>query len=252
MPALNILSWNLGGYHIDLSAVTAAAIKQRVVSHRIHICLFQEVTREGRALLFNVLKSHLPFIFGNNQKRSVTSYIFSSHPISDGDSTFFDYTERRRQLVTATVTIGTLKVNIMTAHLESGAIGSRARMLQVEEVLELMQSHTVSIFAGDTNLRKRESEMTAAQMRKRDVIDAFRCKAGIWTTKNEATWDTLTNSHARKRITTRFKPRMRLDQAWLHGIKPESVRKFYITGTKALQTGEHCSDHYGIVVRLKL
>jgi hypothetical protein len=84
------------------------------------------------------------------------------------------------------------------------------------------------------------------------IVDAYVCRAGLWTKKNEITWDMLRNTHGRPfTMCKAFKPRMRFDQAWLHGVEASAIRKFYIIGTKPLH-GRHISDHFGIVLRVSL
>lgn len=160
-----------------------------------------------------------------------------------------------------------IKVSLVTSHLESLAQGSECRKEQLGQLLDLQRDMVedgyCTIFAGDTNLR--ENEVSARLIQKKALPDKTAVAVNrpskktktlpkfqdAWVVNgedadNKFTWDMSRNDNLQGFDT--FKPKARYDRAFL--LAPEgvnmSVPTFKLVGQQRTESSKFISDHWGL------
>lgn len=160
-----------------------------------------------------------------------------------------------------------IKVSLVTSHLESLAQSSECRKEQLHQLLDLQRDMVedgyCTIFAGDTNLRENEVSAKLIQKKalpantavavnrpseKRKTLPKFQ---DAWVVngedaENKFTWDMSRNDNLQGFDT--FKPKARYDRAFL--LAPEglhmSVPTFKLVGQQRTESSKFISDHWGL------
>ena len=245
---MQLVTWNLNGledrylderteaamFNILLGAPIEKAIQEGFSPNTPDIIVLQEVvhrtfhahiTPHLQAACFNLYPTE-------PSERSYFEVVATRLPITESNYTPFEYSDQGRGLTTFNVKDHTTEVQVMTAHLESMKPSASMRIDQSEVILRQMnESKIPCIFAGDTNLRKKEWQSLAANK----VKDAWEI---IGSPKNyKSTWF----SDNRK---------ARYDRVWTSQI---DVKKFALFGgNKIPSIKEPSSDHHAIRVDFEI
>ena len=241
---MKLVTWNLNGLedrHLDerteaamfnilLGAPIQKAMKEGFKPNSPDIIVLQEVVHRTfhahikphfEAAGFNLFPTE-------PSERSYFEVVASRLPIVQSDYTSFEYSDQGRGLTSFTVKDEDNEVEVMTAHLESMKPGASMRIDQSEAILKHMnESETPCIFAGDTNLRKKEWLDLDADK----VLDA---------------WETVGSPKKHKSTWFMQQYKARYDRVWTNKIK---VNSFEVFGSAKIPTiKETPSDHHAIRV----
>lgn len=161
----------------------------------------------------------------------------------------------------------------VTSHLESERAGTEQRKAQLTEIVVLMRKNAadgvVTIFGGDTNLREPEvsgavfAKTSLAEQKeraassasrppeRRKVGDAF-VQAGA-PDADRYTWDMVANNNLDMSSNT-FLPRTRYDRVFVFGpaARFPAATTWTLLGKTRLECGVFVSDHWGVLVDLKI
>ncbi len=241
---MELISWNLNGLEDqNLDQRTEAAMFQMLLGAPIEkvmleglkprspdIIVLQEVVeRTFHAHIKPHLKAAGFHIYPDvPTERSYFEIIASKQAFKNISYQNFEWTSQGRGLSIARLENG---LTIMTAHMESDKSGSSMRVDQAKEILTLMPKHTPCVFAGDTNLRKKEW----LSLDHGKVMDA---------------WEALGASKAHKTTWQNGKYKARYDRIWSQGIRLNSFETF---GQDKIPTiSEASSDHRGLRLSFSL
>ena len=240
---MQLVSWNLNGLEdMHLDERTEAAMFQILLGAPIEkvmvegfkpntpdIIVLQEVVeRTFHAHIKPHLKAAGFHIYPDAPtERSYFEIIASREAFKETSYQKFSWSDQGRGLSIAQLESG---LTIMTAHLESQKPSSSMRIDQAKEILSLtseMPKHIPCIFAGDTNLRKKEW----LGLEKGHVLDA---------------WEALGSAKAHKTTWQKGKYKARYDRIWTQGIQLESFETF--GGNDVMGINEPSSDHWDVRV----
>lgn len=139
------------------------------------------------------------------------------------------------------------KLHFGTFHLESDLKSAPTRASQLTDFKTALNGHDCAFLIGDTNFTS-ENELET-------IKDKFSdCWSTLYPNDAGLTFDTETNSMGKEEYETQgiFEPkRKRLDRCFYTSdtIEPLSMT---LLGTQPYAKGEYISDHYGILVKLRL
>ncbi len=241
---MKAISWNLNGLEDEgLDMRTEAAMFQMLLGAPLEqamqpgfkpnmpdIVMLQEVVdRTFTAHLVPHLKRAGFHLFPDAPgERSYFEVIATRLPILGASYTPFEYSGQGRGL--STVHIDGL--TLMTAHMESQKPGKPMRIDQAKSIIEQMTCcKTPCLFAGDTNLRKKEWLSLDTGV----IKDAW--EAAGSAKLHKTTWQ---NKHH----TARY------DRAWTHGLNIKNFETFGKERVKGLQMRP--SDHLAIRIEFEM
>ena len=235
---MKVISWNLNGLEDEgLDMRTEAAMFEMLLGAPLEqamvkgfkpnmpdaIMLQEVVPRTFHAHIVPHLKRAGFHIFPEKpSERSYFEVIATRQSILESAYTAFEYSDQGRGL-------STLKIEgltLMTAHMESQKAGSTMRIEQAKTIIKHMQHCKMPcLFAGDTNLRKKEWQAVETN----GIEDAWSASGS--PKQHKTTWEN--------------KPyKARYDRAWLKDIKIKQFETFGRETVKGLKM--HPSDHRGI------
>lgn len=241
---MKLVTWNLNGLedrHLDerteaamfnilLGAPIQNAMMEGFKPNSPDIIVLQEVVhRTFHAHISPHLKAAGFNIFPTEpSERSYFEVVASRLPITDSDYTSFKYSDQGRGLTSFTVKDQNTEVEVMTAHLESMKPGAAMRIDQSKAILRRMNKSKIPcVFAGDTNLRKKEW----LDLKTDRVSDA---------------WESAGSAKRHKSTWFKEKYKARYDRVWINKIK---VNSFEVFGSAKIPTiKETPSDHHAIRV----
>jgi len=156
--------------------------------------------------------------------------------------------------------VGTIKLDkphqlaLGTFHLESGTTDREIRQKQLQQLAQVFQNQSCAIICGDTNFYT-EDEVSGLGNLFKDAWKELYQKTEEEAIQNPGiTFDTKNNIMCREEFLERadfLEKQLRLDRCFYTPgtIEPLSME---ILGVKPYFKSEWISDHYGIVLRLKL
>ncbi len=247
---LRLLTWNINGLdekrigprmeklclNVLVGGDLRAALEGRETRPVPDIVVFQEMTRRAytsqirnhfRAAGFQLVPFEVP--------RDVEDYLLIGvRPPFEIDKTNLDpflFSPLGRSCLKADITCEGRRFRVMTAHMESLASGSEARVEQLDQLGGWIERATVPcVFAGDTNLRQREWKARDPDL---EIIDAY--DAADRPREYGPTWWTDDGSRA-----------FRFDRVFFDAASSWQVESFT---TRVLPVS---SDHAGVEVVLRL
>jgi endonuclease/exonuclease/phosphatase family metal-dependent hydrolase len=245
---LDLLTWNVDGLderHLDLRAEAACLEILLRPKHPHVVCLQEVVARTFHAHFvphFRHAGFH-PFPARPPQNANYFDVVFVREPlvIEDALREPFPTSRLGRELTTVHIAWADRTFVAMTGHLESLREGSEERKRQLAEVARrLRHPDTLTLFAGDTNLRDVETE---------DVLDGI---GDAWAmvgspAESRHTWDPSATPNIRGGKgwrALRF-DRVLLSAGW-KATSLEVVGRSPVEGTDGLWP----SDHAGLRVSL--
>lgn len=241
---MKVISWNLNGledegldmrteaamFEMLLGAPLEQAMVQGFKPKMPDIVMLQEVVpRSFNAHVVPHLKRAGFHIFPDAPgERSYFEVIATRLPILEASYTPFNYSDQGRGL--STVKIDGL--TLMTAHMESQKPGKSMRIDQAQSIIEQMtHCKTPCLFAGDTNLRKKEWLSLEAGV----IKDA---------------WEALGSAKQYKTTWQNKSYKARYDRAWTRGLSIKNFETFGKDKVKGLQIRP--SDHFAIRVEFDM
>ncbi|CAJ0958038.1 unnamed protein product, partial [Mesorhabditis belari] len=238
MSVLSLVSWNIDGLGDDL-APRMDAVYNVLKNIEPNVIFLQEVVRSVIGSLERLRESYEIF-YSDRSCRYFTAILvkkpfnFLKHNVHA-----FENSKMARTLQTIEGELGSMKVFLLTTHLESLGENKKERKAQLDYCLQKMKEiaennpDAVVFFGGDLNIREKEMPELPA-----GVKDAF-LEAG--SPKDERfTWDTQKNHN-------KFagQAQIRFDRILWTG--PLQIVSFKLEGRERLQTVD-CfpSDHWAI------
>ncbi len=239
---MKVISWNLNGledegldmrteaamFHMLLGAPLEKAMAKGFKPDMPDVVMLQEVVpRTFHAHIVPHLKRAGFHIFPDKpSERSYFELIATRQPILEANYTAFEYSDQGRGLTTLRIA----GLTLMTAHMESQKPGKPMRIEQAASIIEQMTAcNTPCLFAGDTNLRKKEWQSLESSA----IKDAW--EAAGSPKKHKTTWEN--------------KPyKARYDRAWLKGMDVSGFTTFGRETVQGLQMRP--SDHFAIRVEI--
>ena len=235
---MKVISWNLNGledegldmrteaamFEILLGAPLEQAMRKDFKADMPDVVMLQEVVpRSYHAHIVPHLKRAGFHIFPETpSERSYFEVMATRQPILEASYTAFDYSDQGRGLSTIAIE----GLTLLTAHMESQKPGSPMRIDQANSIITQMENcNTPCLFAGDTNLRKREWQ----SLKKHSISDAW--EAAGSPKQHKTTWQNKPH-------------KARYDRAWAHKL---AINSFHTIGTKRVKGLQmRPSDHRGI------
>jgi hypothetical protein len=214
-----------------------AAVGAEVMKSDAAFLLFQEVTEELLHLLTPHISSRYRTRSGLNG-RPYGELLFFRHDVRVLKFEQVPFVSSMgRQLHLLRVDWHGKHVVVATSHLESEKEQKSVRLAQLSTTFDILQkTGDPFVFAGDTNLAKRDGHITMPA----GVADAWiACGSSPGT---EWTWDTGCN----KNLGVPFASRCRFDRAYFSSGTLR-VDLFTLIGNTILPCGLYPSDHWGIL-----
>jgi endonuclease/exonuclease/phosphatase family metal-dependent hydrolase len=237
---LTLLSWNLNGLSPHrLDERMEAACVRLLTTDPPDVVVFQEVV--DRALV-----AHLRPHFGHagfaqavqppSGEYYVALFVREPFKLEQAEIHPFQASDQGRVLLEATVAQGSTRWRIQTAHLESGPQGGAMRTGQLAYVMARLAAWDgPAVFAGDTNLRRRE------EIERPGIQDAWQQAGAPPAAKGTWCWPPGGGKKARW---------FRFDRAYVN--QRARVTGFVTMGGEPIPEagGEPASDHLGIRIQL--
>ncbi len=246
---MQLVSWNLNGledhclderteaamFQMLLGAPPEKVMLKGIKPNMPDIIVLQEVVERS---FYAHIKPHLKaagfHIYPEAPaERSYFEVIASREAFGETQYQRFSWTEQGRGLSMARLKNG---LCVMTAHMESQKSGSAMRVDQAKEISALMTRHSPCVFAGDTNLRKKEWLSLDHTGEKTEL------KTGI-----KDAWEALGAPESHKITWKNRHYKARYDRVWTHALgTPTSFETFGKDEIAGIQMP--VSDHYALRV----
>lgn len=268
-----MLSWNVDGLNRDHLALRTRSQCDIILKETPDILLLQEVVSETEPLFKQKLGSHYRMVSSSQFFEQAGWEIPPFYQLMAWKKTSIKRTQKpqlerfsergnHRHILGAKFVMKDCPENnaefyISTSHFESSRGGANDRRKQLQFALQSLRDEvssddhhcSLSIFAGDTNLRDKEAKEMMGDW-KDGIKDCWEVVCPSTDKETKYTWDTSRNSNT---STGRIPIRTRYDRMFFSSCQePHCCSEWHpifwsLIGTERLESVQlHPSDHFGI------
>ncbi|CAL8100442.1 unnamed protein product [Orchesella dallaii] len=253
LPDFKIMSWNLQGLMRAELEKRTDAVKTVILKEEPDAVFFQELITSSYQQLVNSLKDYDSVLGTDSSRGGYFTGIFYKKKrmmLQNIEIKRFENSVMERSLLALRLSLGKIKIALLTTHLESMPHFKTQRLEQLTECFETCTSFPENynvVFGGDLNLEDGEEEGLVQESIKDLWIESGSSDALKYT------WDFTENKN--DQLPDSGQPRRRYDRLYFRSSNPVTMyaEKLQVLGKDMVEgTNYHPSDHWALMETFKL